>query len=321
MSSNFSKRVAVLRGGKNHFHSSLKTGEFILKHMPEGFEAVDVFVDDMGVWHNKGLPKKPENILFKIDFLWNSLYDRFDEENSLYRLLENFHIKHTSSTPFSSALSLHKNLSKNLFKKFDIKTPHHIVVNKETMDSKKLYEIFTTFPHPAIVKPENLDHSIGVSLVTNQKELKNAIDKVFALSDDAILEEYIKGREFFVAICDNFRGKDHYIFPIIEIGKYGRDIFDEELKQASFNDVFYASISDSIRKEIEKNALNAYKLSTVKNFAGIDIIFHPKRGVFVLEVNTQPQISDFSPFSFAMHNAGCHPRDFISSVLKNHGLF
>lgn len=317
MSFNLSKKVAVLRGGKNHFKSSLKTGEFILKNIPKTFEVSDILVDENGVWHFKGVPKKPENILFKTDFVWNTLYDISDSDINLPKLLESFNIKHTSHSPFVNTLCQHKHLSKNLFKNINIKTPHHILIDKNSLDNKKIYEIFTTFPHPAVVKPENFGHSLGVSVVTNLKELKEGIEKALTFSPTVILEEYINGKEFFVAICDDFRGKHPYVFPILEVKKGHYPIFHQDLKDDFSNDILYSNLPLNIKNDIENIALSVYKSSGLKNFASVDIVAHPKRGIFVLEVNTKPQIHDKSPFVLAMSHAGVLPSEFVSSVIGN----
>ncbi len=311
-----SKKIAVLRGGDCHFDTSIKTGNFILQNIPKEFEVFDVFIDKNGVWHLKGVPKKPESILSKIDFVWNALHGGSGENGIIQRLLEHFGIKHTSSSSFSSAICHNKHLTKNLFKSFGIKTPHHLVLDKENLSNKSLYDIFSTFPHPAIVKPVNSGHSVGVSLVRDLRELSSAVEQSFSHSPKVLIEEYIKGREFFVGVIENFRGQKDYTLPIVEI-KNDRDFFDNESKLSGLANISYANVNDSLKKELVSASQKVVSGAMVRNYAGLDFIVSPTRGVYLLEINTQPQLLENSPFKVAMSEAGITADEFVGSVLKN----
>lgn len=311
-----SKRVAVLRGGDKHFDTSIKTGSFILKNIPKEFEVLDVFIDKSGIWHLKGVPKKPESILSKIDFVWNALHGGFGENGKLQKLLEHFGIKHTSSPAITSSVFTNKHISKDLFKKLGVKTPHHISLDKDNINSGTSANIFLNFPHPAIVKPSDLGHSIGVSFVQNIKDLSEALDLAFSYSPKIIIEEYINGREFFVGVIENFRGQKNYTLPIVEIKKEG-NIFDNQTKLSENQKAQYAHLNEDLKKDMVSISKNIVSFAGVKNYAGLDFIVSPKRGIYLLEVNTQPQILENSPFQTAMTEAGITPNEFVWSVLQN----
>lgn len=311
-----SKKIAVLRGGESHFETSLKTGAFVLQNIPKEFEVFDVFIDNFGVWHLKGIPKKPESILSKIDFVWNALHGGSGENGKIQKLFEYFGIKHTSSHSISSAICHNKHLTKNLFKGFKIKTPYHLTLNKSEINDKKLYDIFTTFPHPTIVKPSSFGHSVSVFFVENLKDLKMAVDSALSYGDNVIIEEYINGREFFVGVIENFRGQKDYTLPVVEVKKEGK-FFDNESKVSGLTNISYADLSDSLKEELVSISKKAISSSMVKNYAGLDFIVSPSRGIYLLEINTQPQITDNSPFRVSMSEAGITADEFVGSVLKN----
>ena len=61
-------RVAVLRGGpSSEYEVSLKTGEAVLKSLPQKYEGVDVFIDREGVWHVHGIARTPADALKHVD--------------------------------------------------------------------------------------------------------------------------------------------------------------------------------------------------------------------------------------------------------------
>ncbi len=53
--------------------------------------------------------------------------------------------------------------------------------------------------------------SVGVYIANNQQEYEQALKDAYSYEDEVVVEEYIKGREFSVAVVD---GK---AYPIIEI--------------------------------------------------------------------------------------------------------
>ncbi|MFQ8902390.1 MAG: ATP-grasp domain-containing protein [Lachnospira eligens] len=66
-------------------------------------------------------------------------------------------------------------------------------------------------PFPCVVKPCCGGSSVGVSIAHNEKEFEEALDEAFSYEDTVLVEEFVDGREFSVAVLD---GK---ALPVIEI--------------------------------------------------------------------------------------------------------
>ena len=66
-------------------------------------------------------------------------------------------------------------------------------------------------PFPCVVKPCCGGSSVGVSIAHNEKEFEDALDEAFSYEDTVLVEEFVDGREFSVAVLD---GK---ALPVIEI--------------------------------------------------------------------------------------------------------
>jgi D-alanine-D-alanine ligase-like ATP-grasp enzyme len=57
-------KVGVLRGGPSpEYEVSLKTGANILANLGEEYEPTDILISKDGVWHERGVERKPENVL------------------------------------------------------------------------------------------------------------------------------------------------------------------------------------------------------------------------------------------------------------------
>lgn len=309
------KRIALLRGGNKHcFNESLKTGEFVLKNIPSDFEIFDILVDKNGIWHFKGVPKTLDSILSKVDLVFNALHGGDGEGGNIQHIIKMYGLKQTHPHIFNSAISLNKAYSKNIFKNFGIKTPYSMTFNKTNLNKSKIYEVFSLMPHPVIVKPLRGFMGRGVSLAYDMSELSDALDYAFLYDEDVLIEEYIDGREVSVGIINNFRDREIYVLPPTEIRK---DNF--KLYKPHYYDFNYKieSLTHFEKEESIKNAILSFKALNLSNYANVNMIIHPKRGVFVLEADSQPEIYENTPFNHSMEFVGIKPQEFLNSVILN----
>ena len=176
-------RVGVLRGGpSSEYEVSLKSGETVLRSLPEKFQAVDIFIDKAGVWHIFGLPVEPGKAFKKVDVVLNAMHGEYGEDGTVQRILESFGVPFTGSGSLASAVGMNKHLTKEVYKSHGLKTPHSALIKNEMGAEKKLHEIFRSMPMPAVVKPVSAGSSVGVSIVHNFHELEHAVIKAFKIS-------------------------------------------------------------------------------------------------------------------------------------------
>ena len=171
-------RVGVLRGGpSDEYNVSLKTGGNVLRNLPEKYIAQDILITKDGVWHVGGVPHTPEQALKKIDVIFNALHGSFGEDGKVQKILDDYGVPYTGSKSFSSLLSMNKFLAKDIFKKNEIKTPYHVVIEAEEGDriDDIALKLFREFPMPAIVKPLSSGSSVGVSVASDFESLKDSI--------------------------------------------------------------------------------------------------------------------------------------------------
>jgi D-alanine-D-alanine ligase len=311
------KRVALLRGGKGeHYESSIKTGSFVLKHIPEHFEVFDCLIDKDGVWHLRGIPRKPEKILSQVDIVFNALHGSYGGNGQIQNLFKTHNVKHTGSDVFPSVLSTNKHFSKNIWKQIGLKIPNFSIVDKEDINKNKIYEIFTNLPNPLVIKPVSSGISLGVSFAYSLKDLEDAIEKAFAFSSKVIIEEFIKGREVIVGLISGFRNEKLYSLPALEIKKED-NIYHHNHKYEGGVKFDHLSLNPLEKAEVDKIAKLAYKTLGLSSYGSVDMIVHPKRGVFLLEVNTEPPLHEHSPFVQAFDLVGIKPEHFFDHILQN----
>lgn len=308
------KKIAVLRGGpSSEYEVSLQTGASVLEHLlNEKYEIFDVTISKNGEWYNKGFKKSPSEILEKTDLVFNAMHGEYGEDGQIQKILDSLNIPYTGSKSIPSAIAMNKVLAKQEFLRAGLKTPISMVLKKDNYDVR---EIFNTFPMPAIVKPINLGSSVGVSLVKSGIELEEALKKIFEYADKALVEEYIGGKEITCGVIDGFRGEDLYALMPVEI-RPKTTFFDMEAKYGDDTErICPACLNFSEKKDIQDIAKKVHQSLGLRHYSRTDFILSPRRGIYVLEVNSLPGLTEHSLFPLSLKSVGSDLSEFLEHLI------
>ncbi len=299
-------RVGVLRGGPSTEHEvSLKTGENVLKFLPEKYEGVDLLLAKDGRLYANKKPINLHQLRYFADVVFNGLHGYFGEDGKIQHILQSLKIPHTGSGVLGSAMAMNKVLSREFFSKAGLKIPRAIIVKKEEPAAEAASRIFQKMSPLWVVKPASAGSSIGVSIARDFNGLVLGIEKAFEHGSDAIVEEHIKGQEVTCGIIDDFRGQRHYALPVIEIllaspsrERSGppeeKDFFDYEAKyNGKSREICPANFEPALKREIEEVARQAHKTLSCEGYSRTDMIVS-NRGIYLLEVNTLPGLTSES---------------------------
>ena len=311
-------RIGVLRGGpSSEYEVSLKTGVSVLNNLPDKYSPVDIFIDKSGVWHIQGVPHQPHETFKKVDAIFNALHGEYGEDGKVQKILDTFSVPYTGSKTIASAIGMNKALAKNVFKSHGIKTPYFTVESKSENIDEIASKLFKTFPMPAVVKPIAGGSSVGVSIAYDFRGLKDALAKAFEYSDKALVEEYINGREATCGVVDKFRGKDIYSLLPIEIIKPEKsEFFDYEAKYCGGSqEICPGNFSQSEKEAIQGLAVMAHKVLGLRHYSRSDFIVSPRRGIYILEVNTLPGLTSESLLPKSLQAIGCSLPDFLDHLI------
>lgn len=308
-----------MRGGpSSEYEVSLASGATVLKNLPEKYKGLDIFISKDGEWHFQGLAKKPENILRGVDVVFNAMHGEFGEDGKVQQILDSIKIPYTGSGAFSSAVGMNKILSKEKFAAHSIKTPRHITLEFGKADYPKILEIFKTFPQPSVVKPANLGSSVGVSIAKSITSLEEAIARAFEISPSVIIEEFIKGKEATCGVLENFRGEDIYSLLPVEIVKpSGREIFDYDSKYSGeTKEICPGHFGLEEKEELCRLAAKAHRALGLRHYSRSDFIVSPRRGIYILEVNSLPGLTQNSLLPKSLEAVGCGLPEFLDHIIS-----
>ena len=325
-------KVGVIRGGiSGEYEVSLKTGSNVLSHLRSDklngiYKPIDIFIDKDGIWHINGKPVSIADVFHSVDVIFNALHGDFGEDGKVQQILDQWKIPYTGSSAFASALGYNKVLAKEQFILLGIKTPNHLVVPKyendngeiELCSSKISKQIHDKLSPPWIVKPLSGGSSVGMRMCKTYPELIKAFLDGANMETDVLVEELIEGKEATVGVIDNFRNQKVYVLPPTEIRiPKDKSFFDFEAKYTGVSEeICPGNFTNEEKRELEKLAALIHTGLNLDHYSRSDFIIHPKKGIYALEVNTLPGLTDESLIPKMLNAVGSDVPFFIDHIIK-----
>lgn len=310
-------RVGVMRGGPgSEYHVSLKTGGNVLTALPRSkYEPHDILITSVGEWNIDGVPTHPSKLTQHVDVVFNALHGEFGEDGKVQNILDFFGVPYTGSTVLASAIGMNKDLAKKYFAKEGIKVPHGVVVSRGEEIETVLARVTSVIKAPYVVKPLSGGSSIGLSLARNEKELIAAIEYALGYGGEALVEEYVRGREMTVGVINSIGGTHAYAMPALEILIPEGVLFDYDQKYKNqTHPIGIARMRDDERRALESAALRAHAALGVRHYANYDFIIGDE-GPCLIEVNTLPGLTQTSLLPKALGLFGLPLPEFVDFII------
>ena len=307
------------------------------------WETIIALKDAIEVFHNVTLIEADNNAFEKFkqskpDIVFNIAegFNNLSRESQIPAMLDMLKIPYTGSDALTLGICLDKARTKEILSYYNIPNANFILVDKIKPLSNHSIEF------PSIVKPVSEGSSKGIfnsSLVRNYYELNAEIKRVIDVyNQPAIIEEFLPGKEFTVALIGNEDNTE--ILPIVEImyDNFPDDIehlYSYEAKwildtKDNVFDVFEcpAAIDNNLEKQIKDTVLRTYNVLRCKDWSRIDIRLDKNGIPNVIEINPLPGImpdpNENSSFPKAARVAGINYNELIQRVLfeacKRHNL-
>jgi D-alanine-D-alanine ligase len=310
-------RVGVVRGGpSSEYEVSLRSGATILKHLdPERYEPIDILLTRKGEWIVGGLLVDLPTIAHRVDVIWNSLHGEFGEDGKVQRQFEHFRIPYTGSTSLSSAIAMNKALTKERFKELGIRTPHGTVIEEDASIEDAVFHVFRNYAMPVVVKPVSAGSSVGVTIAENYEQLLAGVEKASEWGA-VLVEEMISGKEATCAVLDTENGGVLALHPIEIIPDTEKSFFDYEAKyEGKSREICPGNFTIAQLDEIRRLSARIHQGIGLRHYSRSDFIVSP-RGIYALEVNTLPGMTEASLVPLALRTAGVEISEFIDHVIR-----
>lgn len=222
----------------------------------------------------------------KADIVFLALHGANGEDGKVQSVLDLMGIKYTGCGPLSSGMAMDKGITKMVFEAKGVPTPKGMTLEKGECSS---YLSDYGMDFPVIVKPCCGGSSVGVCIAHNQQEYGAALMEAFSYENQVVVEQFITGREFSVAVVD---GK---AYPVIEIAPLeGFYDYKNKYSAGSCVETCPADLSASLTKEMQMYAEKGYEALNLQAYARLDFLMEEDGSIYCLEANTLPGMTPTS---------------------------
>lgn len=234
----------------------------------------------------------------------------FDQNVVSY--LELLRLPYTGCNPRGMLLARDKALSKKLLQYHRIPVPEFVMVarGRKPRLTKRL-----TFPF--IVKSLTQEASIGISqasVVEDETHLRERVQFIHdSIATDAIVEQYVEGRELYCGIIGNQRVQ---VLPVWEMtfAKMPDDQHRIATERVKWSPKYQAKMGidtdeakdlpAGMAERVQHISRRVYKVLELSGYGRIDLRLDATGQVHVLEANPNPQIARVEDFAESAKRAG-----------------
>ena len=247
------------------------------------------------------------------DVALNMLHGRPGEDGTLQGMLEVLGIPYSHSGVLASALAMQKEIAKTVLKAAGVPVPGGMVVSRKDAAQRHL------LPTPYVIKPVAEGSSVGVFVVReDHKHPPQELTRPdWAFGDQILVEPYIPGKELTCAVMG---GQALGVIEIVPAVKF----YDYEAKYApgGSKHLLPAPIAEEIYREVQRIALAAHRAIGCRGVTDFryDNGLGGTKGLFCLEVNTQPGMTETSLVPEMAQHAGISFDELVRWMVEDASL-
>jgi len=182
--------------------------------------------------------------------------------------------------------------------RFVVYPPHHAVKVRRRLN------------YPLLVKSPVEDASLGISqasIVHNAEKLEQRVHFVHEhFESDALVEEYIEGREFYVGVIGNHRLQSFPVWELVfkkmpdDVPKIATRRVKWDLAYQKKYDITTEEahdLPDALAKKIARLCKRIYRVLHLTGYARLDMRMTDDGRLYVLEANPNPNLSEGEDFA------------------------
>lgn len=291
-------KVAVLMGGWSvEREVSLNSGAMVCAGL------VDAGIDA----HSVDVGHDIATVLMNSDFdrAFNILHGKGGEDGAMQGVLEVLEMPYTGSDVLSSALAMNKLLTKQVWQSHDLPLANHRLITS----ASDVTEVIAALGLPLILKPVSEGSSVGVAKVHSQEELQQAISEHQHLGA-LMAEQYIDGDEYTISVLND------QPLPVIRL-ETSNVFYDYEAKYLTDDTDYHipCGLTLQAEREMQALALKAFNAVGASGWGRVDLMRDQAGNDYLIELNTQPGMTDHSLVPKAAKAAGIEYQELVKIIL------
>jgi D-alanine-D-alanine ligase len=322
-------KVAVLAGGRSSEHDvSLESGRSVLDGLEQaGHECFPIVIDSAGSWRrqdprapssdadNAPLALAPGAGLLGADAVFPVLHGPFGEDGTVQGLLECIGVAYVGAGVLASALCMDKLAFKRLMAEAGLpQVRYEAVFETEWVSGREgVLDRARAVRFPCFVKPARLGSSFGISKVSEEGELGEALEAAFRHDPCVLVEQAAIGKEIECSVIGNDEPVASEPGQVIATG----DWYDYASKytRGGMELLAPAPIGAGQRDRVRRLAVEAFQRSGCSGLARVDFFLTDEGQVLVNELNTIPGFTTTSVFAKLFEASGVGYVELLERLL------
>ena len=252
------------------------------------------------------------------DVAFIAMHGEFGEDGRLQALLDVAGISYVGSGVLASALAMDKVRAAHVFRQNGLLVPQQIAFRASEFKNLNISK-FKSLGLPVVIKPADRGSSVGVTIVSKFKNLKNAVSKAARYSNQILAEEFIRGRELTCGVLDDPRTRNSLVLPPTEIIPKAGAFYDYQSKYAeggSEHLIPPPRMAKTMLRQIEQSAVRAHQILGCRGMSRSDFILGENNKLYILETNTIPGMTRTSLLPQAALAAGISFSKLLALLIR-----
>jgi D-alanine-D-alanine ligase len=255
------------------------------------------------------------------DIVWPLLHGANGEDGSIRDILEMEGLPYIGSRAKASRTAWSKPIAKNVVRKLAGLSTSHSVTLPESMFrelgvGKVIDLLVDSLGLPLFIKPTMGGSALGCTLVTDAKQLPQAMVSCFAYGEVALVERAISGTEVSVSVLD-IDGEPLVLPPLEIVTPNGTYDYDARYTPGPTDFYVPARLPAAVLKATQDAALAAHRTLSLRDLSRTDFIVDADGIPQFLESNVTPGMTDTSLLPQAAVAAGYDLSDLYSQLVES----
>lgn len=299
-------RIAVINGGESaEAEVSRSSARGVVQALRENYEHVSSMELD-----GKLAASLQE---YAVDVVFPVLHGPPGEDGTVQGFLEILGYPYVGSDVHGSAFAMDKIVSKGIFRESGLPLIKQTVVTRTEGFASAVHKIIQELGEYVVVKPARQGSALGITLVDNENQLHEGLQRAFGFDERLLVERRMDGKEVTVGIIDTDDGCKP--FPVIEITTPEGSWYDYEHRYTKglSEHLMPANLPHNQYLRLQEIAIAAHQSLGCRDLSRADFILTGDaiEDIYLLEVNTLPGMT---PTSLYPDGAAGYGLNFIELV-------
>ena len=249
------------------------------------------------------------------DVAFVALHGRDGEDGTVQELLEIVGVPYTGSGVSACMRCADKVVAKHAMRDAGLPTPDFFAFSetafRELGAAEALPAMEERLDFPIVVKPASGGSALGIRFARTAADVPGALVSAFSYDSKVLLERHVAGRDLAVSILGD------QALPVVEAIPRDEDFYDFESRYEIGRTDFScpAELPGELSEAAHRLALRTFALLGCRGFGRVDLMLDESGGLWVLEANPVPGLTETSLLPQAAEAAGVGFDELVGRVL------